>query len=28
MLRSVGVSQVAHNFADVARLIGLDQTRR
>lgn len=28
MLRSVGVSQVANSFAEVARLIGLDQTRR
>jgi len=28
MLRSVGVSQVAHSFAEVARLIGFDQTSR
>ena len=28
MLRSVGVSQLANSFADVARLIGLDQTNR
>jgi len=28
MLRSVGVSEIAHSFQDVARLIGLDQPRR
>ena len=28
MLRSVGVSRVANSFADVAQLIGLDQTNR
>ena len=28
MLRSVGVADVAHNFAEVARLLDLDQTSR
>jgi beta-phosphoglucomutase-like phosphatase (HAD superfamily) len=28
MLRSVGVEQIAHSFDEVARLVGLDQTRR
>lgn len=28
MLRSVGIEHVAHSFDEVARLIGLDQTRR
>jgi HAD superfamily hydrolase (TIGR01509 family) len=27
-LRSVGVKQIAHHFAEVARLMGLDQTRK
>jgi len=27
MLRSVGISHVAHSFEEVARLLGLDQTR-
>jgi HAD superfamily hydrolase (TIGR01509 family) len=28
MLRSVGVTQIAHDFGEVARLVGLDQTRK
>jgi len=28
MLRSVGVTEIAHSFDEVARLVGLDQTSR